>query len=186
MTTAHLLELDAPIIFLNENMPYPRYVKYRAGIYPFITFSLGYQAMVPSEELWIKQNNQALAPLLPRINADYVAKNFIRETFQAVSGAKCKTLYQIITFIFTGFLVAEVRCGAVRRIWPGSCHLLVADAARRRADSFDPDSETYTGAAGWQLFGRSQRRLRPPGVAPKDRSNSQDRSGAAVFGLVRF
>jgi hypothetical protein len=73
MTTSHLLDLDALIIFLNENMPCPRYVKYRAGIYPFITFSLGYQATVPPEELWIKQNNQALAPLLPRINADYVA-----------------------------------------------------------------------------------------------------------------
>lgn len=73
MTTAHLPELDAFIIFINENMPCARYVKYRVGIYPFITFSLGYQATVPPEELWIKINNQTLAPLLPRINVDYAA-----------------------------------------------------------------------------------------------------------------
>jgi HEPN domain-containing protein len=70
-TTADVFELDELIIFLNENMPCPHNVKYRAGIYPLITISLGYKGGVTTSELWIKQNNHALAPLLPRINAEY-------------------------------------------------------------------------------------------------------------------
>jgi hypothetical protein len=72
MTTADLLELDELIIFLSEHMPCPRNVRYRAGIYPMITFSLGYQATVPPTEFWIKNNNRALAPLLPRIHAEHM------------------------------------------------------------------------------------------------------------------
>jgi hypothetical protein len=38
-----------------------------------VTFSLGYCATVTPWELWIKKNNQALAPLLPTINENYAA-----------------------------------------------------------------------------------------------------------------
>jgi hypothetical protein len=72
MTSADLLELDAFVVFLSENMPCPRNVRYRTGLYAVVTFSLGYQATVPPTEYWIKRNNQALAPLLPRIAHDYV------------------------------------------------------------------------------------------------------------------
>ncbi|MBI1868827.1 MAG: hypothetical protein HYS06_11135 [Methylocystis sp.] len=71
-TTADLFELDPFVVFLNENMPCPRNVKYRTGFYERITFSLEYMSTVPPEEFWIKHNNRALAPLLPRIAADYV------------------------------------------------------------------------------------------------------------------
>lgn len=73
MTTGDLRELDEIVVFLNENMPCPRNVKYRTGMYALITFSLGYHATVPPWELWIKTGNQALVPLLPRINADYAS-----------------------------------------------------------------------------------------------------------------
>jgi HEPN domain-containing protein len=73
MTSADLIELDTFVVFLNENMPCPRHVKFRSGLYALITFSLGYQAAVPPTERWIKINNKALAPLWPRIASDYAA-----------------------------------------------------------------------------------------------------------------
>ncbi len=73
MTTGDLAELDEFIIFLNENMSCPRNVKYRTGLYAEITFSLDHPALMQPVEFWIRNNNQALAPLLPCINADYVA-----------------------------------------------------------------------------------------------------------------
>jgi HEPN domain-containing protein len=72
-TTAHVRELDDFIIFLNENMPCPHNVKYLAGIYPLITFSLNSEGRVTTWESWIKNDNQALLPLLPRINTEYAA-----------------------------------------------------------------------------------------------------------------
>jgi len=69
--TADLRELDEFIIFLNENMPCPHNVKYRAGIYPLITFSLGYKATVTTWESWIKNDNLSLSPLVLRINAEF-------------------------------------------------------------------------------------------------------------------
>lgn len=73
MTTADLLELDEFVIFLNENLPCPRNVKYRTGLYALITFSLGPGGTVAPWEYWIKDRNQTLSPLLPRINADQTA-----------------------------------------------------------------------------------------------------------------
>ncbi len=73
MTSADLFELDAFVIFINENLPCPHPVKYRTGFYAMITFSLGYKATVPPTEFWIKNNNQALAPLWPRIVSEYAA-----------------------------------------------------------------------------------------------------------------
>ena len=71
MTTADLFELDEFVIFLNENLPCPRNVKYRSGLYALITFSLGLGNSVTQWEEWVKAANQPLAPLLPRINSDY-------------------------------------------------------------------------------------------------------------------
>ena len=73
MTTADLFELDEFVIFLNENLPCPRNVKYRTGLYALITFSLGPARTVTPWEQWIKARNQSLAPLVPLINADHVA-----------------------------------------------------------------------------------------------------------------
>ncbi|MGH9607329.1 MAG: HEPN domain-containing protein [Terracidiphilus sp.] len=73
MTTADLLELDEFIIFLNENLPCPRNVKYRTGLYPLITFSLGPAGTVTPWERWIKERNQSLVPHLQRINAEHAA-----------------------------------------------------------------------------------------------------------------
>jgi HEPN domain-containing protein len=71
--TADLRELDKIIIFLTENMPCPHIVKYLAGIYPLITFSLGYNGTVTTWESWIKNDNHALLPLLPRIASEHEA-----------------------------------------------------------------------------------------------------------------
>lgn len=73
MTTADLFELDEFVIFLNENLPCPRNVKYRTGLYALITFSLGPGGTVTPWEQWIKVGNQFLAPLVARINADHLA-----------------------------------------------------------------------------------------------------------------
>lgn len=73
MTTADLFELDEFIVFLNENLPCPRNVKYRTGLYALITFSLGPGGTVTPWEYWIKDRNQTLSPLLPRINTDQTA-----------------------------------------------------------------------------------------------------------------
>lgn len=71
MSTADLCELDEFVIFLNENLPCPRNVKYRTGLYGALTFSLGPARTVPPWEHWIKASNQSLAPLLTRINGDH-------------------------------------------------------------------------------------------------------------------
>jgi hypothetical protein len=70
-STADVMELDKFVIFLNENLPCSRNVKYRTGLYALITFSLGYASTVTTWESWIKRDNSALAPLLPRIGSDY-------------------------------------------------------------------------------------------------------------------
>ena len=72
-TTADVSELDSLVIYLNENLPCPRNVKYRTGLYPLITFSLGPPFTVTAWERWIKMNNLALVPLLPRINAEHIS-----------------------------------------------------------------------------------------------------------------
>jgi hypothetical protein len=69
MTTADIFELDEMIILLNESMPCPKTVRYRTGLYAAITLSLN-QTATPTEH-WIKNNNRALAPLLPRIEQDH-------------------------------------------------------------------------------------------------------------------
>jgi len=71
MTTADLFELDAFVVFLNENLPCPRNVKYKSGVYAVVTFSLGPGATITSWERWIKERNQALAPLVSRINSEH-------------------------------------------------------------------------------------------------------------------
>jgi len=73
MTTADIRELDEFIILLNENLPCPFNVRYRSGLYAAITFSLQHGAVITPTERWIKEGNAALAPLLPRIAADYHA-----------------------------------------------------------------------------------------------------------------
>ncbi len=82
-TTADIRELDEFVVFLSENMPCPRVVKYYAGIYPLITFSMHYKAELTTWEAWIKKDNRALIPLLPRINAEYaqVMKEVYPEPF---------------------------------------------------------------------------------------------------------
>ena len=69
-TTADLADLDEFIIFLNENLPCPKNVKYRTGLYSAITFSLGPDSVATPCELWVKMNNNALSPLLSRIVCD--------------------------------------------------------------------------------------------------------------------
>jgi hypothetical protein len=81
MTTADLLELDEMVIFLNENLPCPKSVRYRTGFYAQITFSLGPQSNPTPCEVCIKQCNEALTPLLPRIADDYA--EVIRALYQA-------------------------------------------------------------------------------------------------------
>jgi len=71
MTTAEIKDLDDIVIFLNEHIPCPRNVKYRTGMYPMVTFSLGIAKTVPPLEQWIKQHNHALGPLIPRINDEH-------------------------------------------------------------------------------------------------------------------
>lgn len=73
MSTAELSELDEFVIFLNENLPCPRNVKYKSGLYALITFSLSQGATITSWEHWIKTGNQALDPLVARINSDWKA-----------------------------------------------------------------------------------------------------------------
>jgi hypothetical protein len=71
-TTDDVRELDEFIIYLSENMPCPHNVRYRAGLYPLITFSLsGSNSMVTTWEHWIKHDNRALTALLPRVNMEY-------------------------------------------------------------------------------------------------------------------
>jgi HEPN domain-containing protein len=72
-STAEMRQLDELLIFLNENMPCPRNAKYQAGIYPLITFSFNAERRATTWELWIKHDNEALIPLLPRINVEYLA-----------------------------------------------------------------------------------------------------------------
>jgi hypothetical protein len=52
-------------------MPCPLNVKMRTGFYAEITFSLGIAGTVTPTEFWIKNGNNALTPLLPRIADDY-------------------------------------------------------------------------------------------------------------------
>jgi hypothetical protein len=73
MSTGDLIELDEFVVLLNENLPCPRNVRYRTGLYANITFSLGLGGTVSPWENWIKNRNQALSPLIPRINADHAA-----------------------------------------------------------------------------------------------------------------
>jgi len=70
-TSAEIAQLDQFIVFLNENLPSPFTVRMRTGLYAAITFSLGIASTVTPTEFWIKTHNQALAPLLPRIEDDY-------------------------------------------------------------------------------------------------------------------
>jgi hypothetical protein len=73
-TTGDVRGLDEVVIFLSENIPCPRNVKYRVGIYPLITFSFeSRRAEMTTWEMWIKHDNRALSPLLPRINLEYAA-----------------------------------------------------------------------------------------------------------------
>jgi len=73
-TTGDVRGLDELIIFLSENMPCPYHVKYRAGIYPLITASIDLgRSEITSYERWIKYDNHALLPLLPRINSEHRA-----------------------------------------------------------------------------------------------------------------
>jgi hypothetical protein len=46
-------------------------VRYRAGIYPMITFSVSSNSMATTWERWIKHDDHALTVLLPRINVEY-------------------------------------------------------------------------------------------------------------------
>jgi hypothetical protein len=73
MTTADMFELDELDVPLNENLPCPITVKYRAGLYAAITFSLNPLATVTPIDHWIKINNCALGPLLLRIEQKYNA-----------------------------------------------------------------------------------------------------------------
>lgn len=70
-STVEIRALDELMIFLSENIPCPHNVKYRAGIYPLITFSLSPSGTVTPWERWIKEDNQSLQPLLDRINAEH-------------------------------------------------------------------------------------------------------------------
>jgi hypothetical protein len=78
-TSAEIVQLDEFIVFLNENLPSPLTVKMRTGVYAAITFSLGIARTVSPTEFWIKRNNQALAPFLPRIEDDY--KKVMKELY---------------------------------------------------------------------------------------------------------
>ena len=73
MTAGDLVELDEFVIFLNKEMPCPRNVKYRSGLYALVTTSFDKQAVVWPWERWIKEDNKALAPLLSQIAAEYAA-----------------------------------------------------------------------------------------------------------------
>lgn len=71
MTTPDMLSLDEFVVFLNENLPCPKSLKYRTGFYQAVTFSLGYGASVTPTEHWLKANNHALSPILSRIQREY-------------------------------------------------------------------------------------------------------------------
>lgn len=71
MTTADLRELDELVIFLNENLPCPKNVKYRTGLYSMVTMALNLKGTITPYERWIKAQNLALGPLMPRIYQDY-------------------------------------------------------------------------------------------------------------------
>ncbi len=71
MTTADIIELDELVLLVNENLPCPKTVKYRTGLYGAITFSVDHPTVSPTEH-WLKLNNQALAPVMSRIVEDQI------------------------------------------------------------------------------------------------------------------
>src|ERR1035441_2141741 len=70
MTTADIIELDELILCINENLPCPKTVKYRSGLFAAISFSVDHQGQVSPTEHWIKVQNRSLAPLLERIDQE--------------------------------------------------------------------------------------------------------------------
>jgi hypothetical protein len=83
MSTAELEPLDEVVIFLNENLPIPRNVQSVSGLYGMVAAWQLFQRQ-PGAPLavrvwlaWLTPQNKPLAPLLPRIAADYDAANQI-------------------------------------------------------------------------------------------------------------
>jgi len=79
MTGQDIHELDEFVIFLNENLPCPRAVRYRAGMYALITISLEFAGTVTPWEFWIKSENRSLTLLIAKINAE--AKEVVQELY---------------------------------------------------------------------------------------------------------
>ncbi|MES2390017.1 MAG: HEPN domain-containing protein [Acidobacteriota bacterium] len=71
-TGLEINDLDRFVIYLNENLPCPKNVRFRTGLYAIVTSSFELDVM-PPWEFWIKTQNEELARLLPQISSEYVA-----------------------------------------------------------------------------------------------------------------
>jgi len=70
-STGKFRDLDTMVIGLNFNLPCPRNVKMRSGLFAELTHSLNHLNDVSRAERWIKQDNLALAPHWMSIEHDY-------------------------------------------------------------------------------------------------------------------
>jgi HEPN domain-containing protein len=70
-STGKFRDLDTMVIGLNFNLPCPRNVKMRSGLFAELTHSLNHLNDVSRAERWIKQDNLALAPHWMNIEHDY-------------------------------------------------------------------------------------------------------------------
>lgn len=71
-STGELEEIDDLIVFLNEAMPIPPEVKYRSGFYSAAFRSLDRGRQFPPE-IWLKEDNKALATIQSRVEEEYRA-----------------------------------------------------------------------------------------------------------------
>jgi HEPN domain-containing protein len=65
--------IDDLIVFINENLPFPLEVKLRSGMYSWVCSSRVRSGLALPNEVWIKKDNRALSPLLPRIYSEHDA-----------------------------------------------------------------------------------------------------------------
>jgi HEPN domain-containing protein len=70
--TGEIFYIDELVVYLNENLPCPKNVKYRTGLYTLVLGSKNLTT-TPPWETWIKNRNKALADQWPKIEADYLA-----------------------------------------------------------------------------------------------------------------
>jgi hypothetical protein len=71
MYSSEIFELDEFVMFLNNNLPLPFDAKHFAGLYALVQSSSLNGGTVAPWERWIRHLNDALAPRLPQIEADF-------------------------------------------------------------------------------------------------------------------